>query len=304
MSTETPIQEFARLNLLIQRYRAAQQPVPLEVQQRAQQLEVYAQTRLTPQQAQQAMLYVAQEQEKLLADERAEVERQAEVDRGIAQARAQVQTNLANALRNAGSRQVSRTAGLHRDKPLNEAQLWDAAKHGKYVDGRKHSLDEAAQRVAYRTGEAISAADIKAHLGMMGTLWDDSKAMEKYLDENAGDDVIARNRLAAKVKQTYATMMLQARHDDELAKRSPDAFKQRVVELTEEERRRLDIADRTMAEAGPEWFVEKVHDRGSEGSIREALVNAVEDVPLHPDEDVRRAQADELEVERIVGELA
>jgi hypothetical protein len=290
---ESPVREFARLNLQIQRCRASGAPVPDDVQRRAQELEVWGHTNLTPQETARLMQLVAAEQQNLLREE-------GETLQTFAEVRNQAAMNLSQALRNAGSRQISRVAGLHREKPLTEDQMFEAVQKGKYTaPGRTHALDVAAEKVAAKTGRQVSRDDIKRNLGLLGDLMDDSVKMSKYLDANAGDDPVVRNKLERSIRTTYVQGMLEARRDDELAKRDPGAFKAYEVEMTPEERRRLDVADRVLAHAGPSAFVEEIHDRGEPGSIRAALADAI-DSSVSPDDEVVEASRDVNEVEAII----
>ena len=146
-------------------------------------------------------------------------------------------------------------------------------------------------------------------MGAFGALMDDSRAMSKYLDEQVGpDDHAARAEMEASIRETWLGYTLRKRHDDELRKRDPDAFKPKVVAMTDDEKRRLDVADALIGHAGPGFFVEQIRDRGRRDAdgealdIRAAMVDAYEAAGDDQDQEVVEALNDRDEVEALAAE--
>jgi hypothetical protein len=296
---ESPVREFARLNLIIQRCRASNQPVPFEVQRRAQEIETWAHGTFTSAETQRLMQMVAAEQQNLLAEEGVELQQRADAEQYVASVRASAQQRYADALRNAGARQVSRVAGLHREQPLDERQMADAATRGKYTVTPKKRGDTANAKLSRALGREVPPEEVAKTMKHLGELNDNPGMMEKFLDANVGDDGVLRANMERRIRAAVLSHGLAERMDAADDKRG--AFKPYEVTMTVDEKRRLDVADRVFAHEGGEAFLDRVHDRGAEGSIRAALVEAVESGP-HPDEDVREAEREVNEIERIISE--
>lgn len=309
--THTPIQEFARLDLILDRLRASGQPVPEELANRYQSFVARATVGLTPEQRAAAMRYVRQEQANLLAAERQDLDSLRETRQALHEARSATQSRLAAALRNAGARRISETARLGRDgKQLDEQQIGDALKHGKYQQaGRVHHTDQTVARTSRVLGRDVSADEVGKQMGRFADLMGNPRAMSKYLDEQVGpDDEVARAELEQSIRETWLSYTLRKRHDDELRQRDPDAFKPKVIKMTDDERRRLDVADATIAHAGPQFFVETINDRGerdADGNAldrRAALVDAFEAAGDEQDPEVVEALNDRDDIERIASD--
>lgn len=271
MNAETPIQRFAFLDLLIDRLKASGKPVPNDVANEYQALRAHADAVLTPEQNHAVLRHVREAQQGILAAEQ-------RVVGNISAARQRSQVNLASALRNAGARQISRVANIGRDgKALNEDQLAEAVSKGKWTDpGRKHALDRAAERVQKQTGKRTTRKDITDILGTFGALMDDSRLMDKYLTDQCGDDEVRRAELRDSIETTWIRETMLRRQDNALMKRDPTAFKPKQIGMSEQERRKLDVADRVLAHAGPEFFVDRVSDEslndpGSRGDTARAF---------------------------------
>ncbi len=269
--TESPVRQYARLQLMAQRYRASNVPIPHAIQVQMQDLETFAANSFTPEQGERLLQMVRAEQATLLQQEQAEQGMLGQLQRS----REEV---LSQALRNAGAKRVSQVAGLGRDgKELNEAQLAQAAAKGKYtVPGKVPGVEAARARMSQTMGREVTRAEYKRTLDQLDYLFDNPNAMSKYLDSQVGDDGVERAKLERRIRDTVIAAGLVERNDKRASK---DDFKPVTVEMTTEERRRLDIADRVMAHESPEAFIETIRDRGTEGSIRAALVDAVESAP-------------------------
>jgi hypothetical protein len=302
MTAQTPVQRFAYLDLLIDRYKASGQPVPNDVANEYQTLRSRADAVLTPQQGTALLREVRVAQQGLLAQE-------SHVVSTITSARQQSQAALGQALRNAGARQVSRVARLGRDgKELNEQQLAQALKTGgKWTQhGRVHALDAAAQRVQKQVGFKTTPENIDNILKQYGKFYDDPALMSRYLDQEVGpDDMVARANLEQEVRETYLRETLARRGDDELRKTNPDAFKPKTITMTDQERRKLDVADRIFAAegGGPEFFVDKISDEsladtGRRGDTARAFAAHDDD----RDEEVAEQYEDAVGIEEIAEE--
>ena len=309
--TQTPIQEFARLDLILDRLRASGQPVPEELANRYQSFVARATVGLTPEQRAAAMQYVRQEQASILAAERVGLDERRATTTLVQRARGEAQSNLAQALRNSGARRISETARLGRDgRQLDERQMSQALKHGKWaMPGRVHHTDETVRRASRVLGRDVTAEEVGRQMGAFAALMDDSRAMSKYLDEQVGpDDEVARAEMEASIRETWLGYTLRKRHDDELRERDPDAFKPKVVTMNDDERRRLDVADVMIAKAGPEFFVDTIRDRGKRDEngealdIRAAMVDAYEAAGDDQDLEVVEALDERDEVEALAAD--
>jgi hypothetical protein len=265
------VRQYARMQLTAERLQSTNQPLPPDLVAGLQFMESLSRD-FSPEQQRALSQEVQLHKDSLLAVEM----------RGTAQAigqRQQAAAALAQQLRDRGVQDATRS--LSRDgQGLTQAQFHELRQTGKYtVPARERQRDAVARQFA-TLGLGDNPDKIIAR---MGELHDNDRALTEHAQKLFPGDVLNQSRFKNALKSAVIEHAAIERAEQ---RAGADAFKQRTVEATPEERRRADVLfaigqedreGRTLA--GDEINPASLEDKGLRGAVARAYAahEAVED---------------------------
>jgi hypothetical protein len=278
----TPVQRYARAATRIDAAKiAGQQPDPRDVATVVE-LETWANSTFNPQQLGMLGGLVAQARAEYVEEVKAENTVAAERDTQIQGYRQSKAAQLAQALRDAGMRDLTRH-GFQEGAPgkagLSQQQFHDLKDHGKYVNpGVERHRARIKRQVAQFHDVRVTDADINRARQWASDLMDATEAERNQMLDKAGvsNDIVERNAFVRDITSKLIAAELKERAE---ARAPKEVFEPKVIEDRTAQRRARIISE-----------VERHHPN----EVAELLVDRIEPSSLADDSsrgDVARAMA-------------